>query len=206
MPARQSLDLARHGDVASPQLPVALDSHRLHHRPDLERPELSGELGAQIGNPNRAFEIRILLEREVFGAVREHGAQRRRVTHQRRACLVRDVEPFVGIEGDRIGPLDAAIQRRELGERGTDRAVGAVHVEPATVFPRHLGEPGEWVPALATTQTGPSPALRSAAIISRNAVTSIRYSRSTGTRRSASVPRPSSSTARRTQEWASVDA
>ena len=41
--------------------------------------------------------------------------------------------------------LDAAIQRRELGERGTDRAVGAVHVEPATVFLRHLGEPGEWV-------------------------------------------------------------
>ena len=62
------------------------------------------------------------------------------------------------------------------------------------------------VPALATTHTGSSPAARSAAIAVRSAPTSMRYSRSTGTSRRASLPRPSSSTARRMQEWASLDA
>src|SRR2546426_6757877 len=49
----------------------------------------------------------VLLERQILGAVRERGAQGRRIADQGRPRLVRHVQPLVGIERDRIRPLDA---------------------------------------------------------------------------------------------------
>ena len=66
--------------------------------------------------------------------------------------------------------------------------------------------PVSTVPAVPTSRKGVRPAARSAATASRSAPRSMRHPESTGSTRSASLPRPDISMALRTQEWVEAEA
>ena len=52
------------------------------------------------------------------------------VAHQHKAGIVRHLSPFVKIESQRIGALNAFEAGRELGRKHSQRAARAVHVKP----------------------------------------------------------------------------
>ena len=108
-------DLPRDGDVVAPELSIPLEAHRLHHCPDLQGAEFARELRAQVGDPDRSLEVRVLFERQVLRAMREHRSERGRVAYQGGARFIGDIQPLVRIHRDGISALHATIQGGELG-------------------------------------------------------------------------------------------
>ena len=52
------------------------------------------------------------------------------VSYQYKACVIRDLPPFMEIEGNRIGALDALQARRYIRRQYRQGAVSAVNVKP----------------------------------------------------------------------------
>ena len=65
--------------------------------------------------------------------------------HQHAAAVVLHLQPFVGIEGDRIRPLQSLQPRREGRVHHPDSADRPVDVEPAARRPRDVRQPVEVV-------------------------------------------------------------
>ncbi len=63
-----------------------------------------------------------------------------RVAHQHEAGVVGRLAPFVEIEGDRVGPLDARQQGLQLGRQGGQGAEGPVHVQPQPLAGGDVGQ------------------------------------------------------------------
>ncbi len=69
----------------------------------------------------------------------------RAVAHQDEAGVVGHLPPFVEIERDRIGLLDAGKPRRDIRRHDGKRADGAIDVEPYFFAPRDRSQRGEIV-------------------------------------------------------------
>ena len=130
------------------------------------------------------------LVRDVRLLVRERFEEVLAAPHEQDAAGLRQAEPLVGVERDRVG----AVEPREevAGRRGRRRRqpVRAVDVEPdalasQTSASASIGStaPVRVVPAVATTATGTRPAARSARIASATASGGIRRSPSIGSER-----------------------
>ena len=106
----------------------------------------------------------------------------RLVAHEHAADVVRNVEPLVKVERDRVRVLDAAEQMPKSRGHDERRAERAVHVQPERLAPsrcvtsasRSSIAPVFTVPAVAMMQIGRLPAARSSAIARSSAAGMIR--------------------------------
>ncbi len=83
--------------------------------------------------------------RHVVGARGERARQRARVAAQEQAGPHRHREPLVGVEGQRVGLLEAGQQAAQLGHQRRGAAPGGVHVQPQLLAPRQRPELGQGV-------------------------------------------------------------
>jgi hypothetical protein len=95
------------------QLQIALDggaergqSEGLHGHPDLVRPEPPGQLQAPVGKVDLAVTAGVVVV-EVIGVDGERALQAGTLADQHAAALHRLEEPFVRVQGHRVGTLDA---------------------------------------------------------------------------------------------------
>ena len=199
----------RERDVVRNHPAVARRTRMPQREPHLERAEAAGVLRAVVDVVRGA-----LLEVVVRRVVRERGAQRLRVAHERAARLERRVEPLVRIDRHRVGLGERAQIVGRAGHRGGEPAVRAVDVEPGAVLAAdrrdraeridgaraHRARPCRRRGAARHRRTDPPP------ICARSAATSMRRSASTGIQRMADVPRPERSVAFCSHVCVSADA
>ena len=69
----------------------------------------------------------------------------RAVSHKDESGIVRHLPPFVEIERNRVGLLNAGEPRRKIGRHDSERANGAINVEPEFFPVRDAGERREVV-------------------------------------------------------------
>src|SRR5262249_58802445 len=102
--------------------------------------ESPGELDAALGEPGGPGKGALGVRGEVLGKFSERGAEPSRLADERRARLVRNVQPLVRIGGDRVRSLDAGKERRQAGRDFRHRAVSAVDMEPERLAPAEFGQ------------------------------------------------------------------
>ena len=112
----------------------------LEREPHLERAEAARQLRAELARPGLAAGEAARGALEIAGVERERGAVQVAPADQHAAGVILDVEPFVEVEGERIGALDAGEQRSVLRAQDRKRAEGAVDVEPEAFLARDVGE------------------------------------------------------------------
>ena len=93
----------RQADIVRDHLAIPRGSDLLQGKPHFEGTEAARVLRAVVDVVRR-----LLLEMIVGRVIREGGAQRFRIAHQRASGLERRVEPFVRINRDRIGQRQTA--------------------------------------------------------------------------------------------------
>ena len=64
----------------------------------------------------------------------------RAFAHQDVAGVIGHLAPFVKVEGDRVGALDAAQPRRNVARQHAQRATGTIDMEPEVLFPCQRGQ------------------------------------------------------------------
>jgi hypothetical protein len=147
---RRGLDqpgqVARLFHVLPHQAPQLARAVLLERHPRLERAEAARELDPQVAE---------LVEPRGHAAagglqVRGGGHHERvvmgpRVAHEHAPRLDRQVAPLVQVEPQRVRPLDARHQRRQLGGQAGQRAERAVHVEPEAFARADVGQRREVV-------------------------------------------------------------
>ena len=67
------------------------------------------------------------------------------VPHQDEACVVRHLAPFVEIEGNGVGALDAGEPRSNFRSQHGESTIGAVDVQPNPFCVGDMRKPGEIV-------------------------------------------------------------
>ena len=202
---RLELVVLEHELVEQPSLPqVVLDrdpeglgSVGAEREPELERPERAGILERDVDHVAGA------LMRDVRLLVSERLDQVIAVADEEHATRLRQVEPLVRVEGDRVGAVEAGEEMAGRRRRGSGQPIGAVHVQPDAQLGADVGErtdridrAGERRPAVATTATGTRPSARSARIASRTASGGSLRSPSIGSDRTFAEPIPRISAAR----------
>ena len=107
-----------------------------HERqPHAEAAKVPGELGRVVREVgDLGFRGQVL---EVVGADHVGLAKLPPVPHQEAAGPVRQEHPLVGIEGDRVRPVDPPEQRASPAGELEEPPVGAVHVKPQPLLPSH---------------------------------------------------------------------
>ena len=125
------------GAAALHQRPVPLAPVGHEGEPGGQRPEAARVLRPEV------HEVRPLAE--VGGGRREDLPLQGRVAGEGEAGVVRDVEPLVGVAGDRVGLAEPLEPGGPVRIAGGEEAEGAVHVEPGVAGARHLGHGDEVV-------------------------------------------------------------
>ena len=92
--------------------------------PELERPERAGVLERDVDHVAGA------LVRDVRLLVGERLDQVVAVADEEHAARLRQVEPLVRVERDRVGAVEAGEEMAGRRRRGSGQPVGAVHVQP----------------------------------------------------------------------------
>jgi hypothetical protein len=113
---------------------VLLDVH-----PGLERPEPAGQLHPVVAEPQSSREAALAVH-EVIGRERECAPVLLRVAHENDADLVRQVEPLVEVEGERVSALHAGHQGSQFGRQAGQDSERAVDVEPHALTGREVSE------------------------------------------------------------------
>jgi hypothetical protein len=104
----------------------------------LARRDISGPKNPHVGfGPKRV--------REVCRARREDGGLQLRVSHEREAAVVGDVQPLVAVGDDRVCPLDSLDEMARAVREGGEETEGPVHVQPGAVTLREIGHRGQGV-------------------------------------------------------------
>ena len=129
MPADRLGHRLRQADVVRNHLAIARGSHVPQGEPHFQGTEAARVLRAVVDVVGRP-----LLEMVVGRVVRERGAQRFRIAHQRASGLERRIEPLVRIDRDGIGQAEAAQIVGRLGNGRREATVGAVDVKPHAVL------------------------------------------------------------------------
>ena len=158
---QRELGLAANQVLGVPgQVEVALDAgaespeaEGLHGYPYLQRPEPAGQLKAPVGEVDLAF-VTGGVAVEVVGMDGERSFQSDTVADQHAAAFHGLEQPFVGIEGDRVGPLDAGQHRPPLGGQRGEAAIGGVDVQPQPVGRADVGKIGEGIDGAGVGRSG----------------------------------------------------
>ena len=105
-------------------------AERLQREPGLQRAEAARQVGAEIAGPDCTRRKPPRLAAQIGRRLRKGLPVLLAVAHQQEAGVVGHLPPFVEVERDGIGELDAAEQRRELGREDRERPEGAIDVKP----------------------------------------------------------------------------
>ena len=125
--------------------PKRVEPVHLHREPHLEGAKAARELGPEVGEPRLAAGGAALGAHQVRRFVGEGRPVQRAVAHEHDPRIVRDVQPLVEVESQRVGaldPIDAMAQRRREPRQGPE---GAVDVEPQAFVARAIGDRGQVV-------------------------------------------------------------
>ena len=117
---------------------IGLEGH-----PRTEAAERVRHLDALPDGPDRAGERSVADVLEILGLAREGGRECAGIAHEDAADGLRQVEPLVRVDRERVDAVEAREQRgaRRRGRRG--RAVGAVDVQPDAVPGADVGKRAE---------------------------------------------------------------
>ena len=126
----------------------------LQREPHLERAKAARQLRPELAWPGLAAGEAARGALEIAGVEGEGGAVQVAAADQHAAGVVLDVEPFVEVEGERIGTLDAGEQRPVRGAQDRERAERAVDVQPEALLARDVGERGEIVDRAGVDRAG----------------------------------------------------
>ena len=102
----------------------------LQREPGLQRAEAARQIRPEIAGPRRARREPARLPAQIGRRRRKRFAMLLAVAHEQEARVVGHLSPFVEIERDGIGALDAGEPRRELWRQNPERAEGAVDMKP----------------------------------------------------------------------------
>ena len=84
----------------------------------------------------------VLLMRQVALLVRERSRERAVLPHQDDPARLRQVEPLVRVDGDRVGALKAGEEAGVRRDRSGGQPVRTVHVEPHASLGADVGDRG----------------------------------------------------------------
>ncbi len=149
-----AFEITREGAGARDDSADCIDAVDLQGEPDLQRAKTARQIGAEIARPGRAGCEAACLAPQVGCRSGEGIAMERAVAHQDEAGVVGHLAPFVKIEGQRIGVLDASKARREIRGEDRKRAVGTIDMQPKLLTPRQLGKAGQIVDRAAIDRAG----------------------------------------------------
>ena len=105
-----------------------------------ERAQASGQVGAEVAGPGRVAGEAALLAREIGERLGEGLDVQGGVADQDAAGVVGDLRPFVEVEGEAVGALDAAELVAVAVGDGGQRGEGAVDMEPEVFAGAELGD------------------------------------------------------------------
>jgi len=192
---------------------VGVQAVCLERHPDLEGAEAARELHAALGEREAAGRDAPVEGREIRRRHVERRPVRLLIADEGAADLVGHVQPLVQIERDRIGVLESRDERPKLGDQRGKRAERAVDVEPGLLVPAERRERAQVIGRARIHGAGVahdadrSPSGGSVGgELPPQGLHVNRVVGSDGNRAQASWPRPSSSTALRTEECVSVEA
>ncbi len=138
-PDHAPVQIARELDVVLDPAAVRAPAVRQQRDPHLERRESARELRAVFHEVGAAAgQLLVLVDVARMDLVRLR--QPPLVAHDHRARRRRDVQPLVGIEGDRVRALDPTERGPQRGHERRDPAVGGIHMEPEPVFLADVGD------------------------------------------------------------------
>ena len=103
--------------------------------PELQRPERPGVLERDVGRV-----VLLAVVRQIGALVAEGGSEVGAVANEDDAARLRQVEPLVRVDRDRVGELDASKERFGRRDAGSRQAVGTVDVQPDPPLPADVGE------------------------------------------------------------------
>ena len=148
----------------------ALRAKGLNGEPGLQSAKSAREVGAEVAGPDVARGEPARRARQIGAGAHEGLPMRFGIAHEKKARVIRHLQPFVKIERDRIGAIDSVHEMLQFGRQRAERAEGAVDMEPQIFRRAEIGEraresnaPVFTVPAVPTTIDGMSPAARSRA-------------------------------------------
>ena len=108
--------------------------------PGTEAAERVGDLDALPDRPDRPCERSVADVLEVGGLAAEGRSERAGIAQQDAADRLRQVEPLVRVDRERVDAVETGEEVRARGRRGGGSAVGAVHVQPHAVRCADVGE------------------------------------------------------------------
>ena len=124
--------------VVGDHLRVAVAPHLLQREPNLQGPESSRILRAEIKVVDR-FDAEMIVRRMVGKCATET----RNIAHQSASGFERCIKPLVRIDCDRIGFAQAHEQSCRIGRDGSQGTVGAVDMKPQIEFATEGGKPAQ---------------------------------------------------------------
>ena len=127
-------------NAGDPVRTVALQTH-----PDLQGPKAAGQFRPEIDRPWLPAGEAARVSAQIRDGSRESGVMGRRIAHHDAAGIVGNLRPFVEIEGNRVGALDAGEQRPQRRRKHRQRAERRINMKPQTVTTAAVGDRGQIV-------------------------------------------------------------
>ena len=136
----EPLEPARQTASALDALAEQIQAESLDREPGFERAKSAREIGAEIAGPYLAGRETARRARQIGRIRLECGEMLARIAHQHEAGVIGNLQPFMEVEGDAVGPLQTFEQGLErVGERG-EGAEGAVDMKPDLLLARDIGQ------------------------------------------------------------------